>query len=161
MPLNIWKNSGSGSIEFGSSGIFVIEAVSRFVSKTAVIRAGSSWEMAVASHACSGKVLKASTIAAFQQFAVKPEIGSLVTQSSAHGRPSQKLNGRTEVFLSIACGGGLDPEKRGADHFPLTVALQGTGLNWENIQRSVCFRCGGDSCPQYSRLTSQFQKNVI
>jgi hypothetical protein len=49
---------------FGSSGIFVIEPVSRLVSKTAVIRAGSSWEIAVASHACNGELLKASTIAA-------------------------------------------------------------------------------------------------
>jgi hypothetical protein len=42
----------------------VIEPFSRFVSTTAVIRAGSSWEIAVASHACSGKLLKGSTIAA-------------------------------------------------------------------------------------------------
>jgi hypothetical protein len=64
MPLNFWTNSGSGSIDLRSSEIFVIESVPRFVSKTAVIRAGSSWEIAVPAHACSGKLLKASTIAA-------------------------------------------------------------------------------------------------
>jgi hypothetical protein len=89
MPLNFGKNSGSGSIAVGSPEIFVIEPVSRFASKAAVIRAGSSWEIAVASHACSGQLLKASTIAAVRN--VLPDPTRNVVSSDAAERPRSSI----------------------------------------------------------------------
>jgi hypothetical protein len=43
---------------------------------------------------------------------------------TAHGRPSQRVNDRTEVFLCIAYGGEFGPKRPGTHEFVLTVAAR-------------------------------------